>query len=130
VVHLVVRCFGTGAARQVLRLVPPSRSPASSPQGVVAAVERSSRLLHLRNCLTRCITAQEMLRRHGLLVELRIGVQRSRHQFAAHAWLEHHGEVLNDASTVRERYATFDEPVRGEPVAAGRGPAPVATRPP
>lgn len=111
VVHVVLRLAGAAPARRLLGLLPPSRSPAPTPGLVVEAVERSARRLHLGNCLTRSLTAQGMLRRHGLPGELRIGVHRTAGGFAAHAWLEADGEVLNDEPSIGERFTAFDGPM-------------------
>jgi hypothetical protein len=47
-----------------------------------------------RDCLLRSITLAAVLRRAGLLAELCIGIVHV--PFAAHAWVEHEGIVLNE----------------------------------
>lgn len=54
-------------------------------------------------CLQRSFTAFLMLRRRGIPVNLCIGV--SKFNFRAHAWLEHHGLVVNEDPKVRQIYS-------------------------
>lgn len=61
------------------------------------------------NCLQRSVVTVWFLRRRRILGELRIGVRRGADgQLDFHAWVEHDGQVINDHSDVRDRYATFD----------------------
>ena len=59
-------------------------------------------------CLPRSLTLWRMLRNQGIDAELRIGVRRVAGLLDAHAWVEHGGLPLNDASNVAEKYAAFD----------------------
>jgi hypothetical protein len=45
-------------------------------------------------CLEQSLVLYYMLRRQGVPVRFRMGVQA--HPFAAHAWVEYRGQVLND----------------------------------
>lgn len=69
------------------------------------------------NCLERSLVLWWLLRRRGLSSELRIGVRRRPGSPSGagtldfHAWIEHDGAVVNDASDVRARFATFDRPI-------------------
>lgn len=48
-------------------------------------------------CLVRALTLERLLRRHGVeTADVRVGVRRRGDGFAAHAWVEHRGEVLGD----------------------------------
>ncbi|HQZ69993.1 MAG: lasso peptide biosynthesis B2 protein [Anaerolineae bacterium] len=54
-------------------------------------------------CLGRSLGLWWLLRRQGLPAELRIGVRRVADDLAAHAWVEHDGQVLIDtAATVAQ----------------------------
>ena len=61
------------------------------------AVRTASRYYHRRrlDCLPRSLAIYALLRRQGVPATLRIGVKRF--PFAAHAWVECLGEVLDDS---------------------------------
>lgn len=61
------------------------------------AVRTASRYYHRRrlDCLPRSLAVYVLLRRQGVPATLRIGVKRF--PFAAHAWVECLGEVLDDS---------------------------------
>lgn len=63
----------------------------------VEAVRTAGRYYHRRrlNCLPRSLAIYVLLRRRGVPATLRIGVKRF--PFAAHAWVECLGEVLDDS---------------------------------
>lgn len=64
------------------------------------------------NCLQRSVTLWWFLRRRGIVADIRIGVRRaSDGALDFHAWVEHHGEVINDRRDLRRQYATFDRPI-------------------
>ena len=64
---------------------------------VLEAVRTASRYYHRRglDCLPRSLAIYVLLRRQGVPATLRIGVKRF--PFAAHAWVECLGEVLDDS---------------------------------
>jgi hypothetical protein len=62
----------------------------------------------LVSCLPRALALRAMLSRRGLAASVRIGVTRQGETVLAHAWVEHNGQVLNDARDVRERYASLE----------------------
>ena len=62
-------------------------------------------------CLRRSLVLWYLLRRQGIMSELRIGVQRTTGEILAHAWVEYLGSVLNDQQDVRQRYAMFEQPI-------------------
>jgi Transglutaminase-like superfamily len=70
------------------------------------------------NCLKQSLVLWTLLRSQGITTELRIGVQRESEKFAAHAWVEYQGMILNDTNDVRQRFQAFDrsveQPVGGE----------------
>ena len=59
------------------------------------------------NCLSRSLGLLWLLRRNGHDAELRLGVSLAGGTFAAHAWVELAGRVLNDRQDVTARYAPF-----------------------
>lgn len=66
-------------------------------QGTLEAVRTASRYYHRRglDCLPRSLAIYVLLRRQGVPATLRIGVKRF--PFAAHAWVECLGEVIDDS---------------------------------
>lgn len=61
------------------------------------------------NCLKRSLTLWFLLRRHGIISDLRIGVRRHQGEFQAHAWVEYDGQIINDQPTVYEHYGVFEK---------------------
>jgi hypothetical protein len=57
------------------------------------------------NCLSRSLAVLWFLRRHGYTPDLRLGVSLADGTFAAHAWVELNGVVLNDRRDVAKRFA-------------------------
>lgn len=55
------------------------------------------------NCLSRSVALWWMLRRGGVDATLQLGVSLAG-RFAAHAWVEADGQVLNDTQDVTTRY--------------------------
>ncbi len=63
------------------------------------------------NCLKKSLVLWFLLRRQGILSQLRIGVQRDNGEFKAHAWIEYSGMVLNDSPYVHQEFAVFANPI-------------------
>ena len=63
------------------------------------------------NCLSRSLTLWWLLRRHGVAADVRLGVNLAE-GFAAHAWVEWQGQVLNDTPDVSSRYQPLEAPRR------------------
>ena len=62
---------------------------------LVWAVNVASRMVPAVTCLVRALAARWLFANHGYPATVRIGVSRSSENgFAAHAWLEHEGNVL------------------------------------
>lgn len=59
-------------------------------------------------CLPRSLVLWWWLRRLGIGSELRIGVRQESGTFAAHAWIECQGLVLNDTADIHQYFAAFD----------------------
>lgn len=86
---------------------PNSTAESDAPDEVVARLDRlvavaaawyPGRAL----CLERSLVLYDRLRRAGARAELRLGVQAA--PFASHAWLERHGEPLNDVLEHTEQF--------------------------
>lgn len=60
------------------------------------------------NCLTESLATWYLLRRQNIAAELRIGVQKSGEQLAAHAWVEYAGTALRGGAPGHRHYAAFD----------------------
>jgi hypothetical protein len=91
----------------------PDESDLARAQHLVRLVEISvGHNLFRTSCLDRSLALWSLLRRQGIDADLRIGVRKEGAQFGAHAWIEYQGEVLNDTSDVRERFAALSTPVR------------------
>lgn len=61
------------------------------------------------NCLSRSLVLWWQLRRRGLTPGLRLGVSLAGGTFAAHAWVELNGRVLNDRAEVSDRFRPLTE---------------------
>ena len=100
-VAVLVRCLGWQRCQRLL-LARPQRSHclAAAPLSAVMVKLEPNRWYRgpLRaRCLTRSLTLQAILARHGVLAQLRVGVAREGSQLLAHAWLELDGTVLNES---------------------------------
>ncbi|MCX2980392.1 lasso peptide biosynthesis B2 protein [Halieaceae bacterium IMCC14734] len=100
-VALLVRCLGWRRCQRFLLARPQrSRCLAVAPLSAVMPKLEPTRWYRgpLRpRCLTRSLTLQAILARHGVLAEMRVGVARKGSQLFAHAWLEREGTVLNES---------------------------------
>lgn len=62
-------------------------------------------------CLTRSVALGWLLAKRGIPFEIRIGVLLNKGDkagFAAHAWVEHAGVVLNDRQDIAADFSTFE----------------------
>jgi len=59
------------------------------------------------NCLERSLALRWLLRRRGIVTELRIGARKESALFEAHAWIELGGVVLNDPDEAHLHFAPF-----------------------
>ena len=57
------------------------------------------------NCLRRCLSQQQMLKKRGFSAQMHIGVRFEEEQLLAHAWLTIQGKVINDSEDVIDRYS-------------------------
>lgn len=75
-------------------------------------VERTARLvgvaaryeLYRPSCLSQALAAWWLLARRGVVTSVRIGVQKDRRGFSAHAWVERDGMIIMGGADARERY--------------------------
>lgn len=108
-VALSLRLFGFQKTYQWLEV--PASSPKSvSPQKTSDSVDRAARHhpFHRPTCLSRSLVLWYLLRRRGSPAEVRIGVQTTKGHFAAHAWVEQDGQVMNDTPDIGQRYSAID----------------------
>jgi Transglutaminase-like superfamily len=59
-------------------------------------------------CLEESLALWWLLRRQGIICDLRIGVRKEAEKFEAHAWVERGGIALNEPEALHEHYAAFD----------------------
>jgi len=64
------------------------------------------------SCLDRSVFLWFILRQHGIHGDLRIGVANTGDVIDGHAWIEHHGWVLNDRQDIAADFAVL----AGDPV--------------
>jgi hypothetical protein len=96
-------------------LVGNSPNPNSSSQESISRVCRLAQMVNRAaaigffpaNCLVRSLTLWWLLRRRGILGDLRIGVRKTEGEFQAHAWLEYQGKVVNDVAEIARQYSPF-----------------------
>lgn len=57
------------------------------------------------NCLRRCLSQQQLLKKRGFSAKMHIGVRFEDKKLLAHAWLTLQGKVINDNAEVTTRYS-------------------------
>ena len=110
VVFVGLRTIGWARMQRFLdRPSAPVRRSVTEARHLAVLVEAVARRGPIRyNCLQRSVVLWRVMRGRGLEAQLRFGVRKEApgdHRF--HAWVEHAGEVLNDAPHVRERFTMF-----------------------
>ena len=117
VITLLVKSLGLGKTQSwLVRLtsLPISSSPPQSERiwSTVKMVKIATRYHRFwNNCLRESLLLWWLLYRQGIISELRLGVQNQQGQFQAHAWVEYNGYPLNEFEDVRQRFATFNQPI-------------------
>jgi hypothetical protein len=113
-VALWLKLFGFKRVQSLLTrwFAGPARSEVSITQvqriaDIVSVVPR--RIYKPSLCLDRSMTLWALLRQRGIETQLCIGASKSGGSFAAHAWVEYNGTVLNDSRSIRERYVVLTE---------------------
>lgn len=93
------------------------QSPQETHQQALAArrmLETASRYgLARGNCLSKSLVLWHLLRRKGVAANLRVGGRKEDRQFAAHAWVELDGVVINDPDGLRQDFVPFGEKTSG-----------------
>ncbi len=83
--------------------------PTADIDGLIHTSEQVARHHYAAmNCLRRTVAQKMMLARRGISGQVHIGVKKEQAGFAAHAWLSHRGQVLNDTADVTERYVELE----------------------
>lgn len=87
-------------------------------RGLVEAAQRmteaASRYGVVRgNCLSKSIVLWRLLRRAGVPASVRLGGCKEDRQFAAHAWVELDGRVINDPDTTRRFFVPLQRAGNG-----------------
>jgi Transglutaminase-like superfamily len=117
-IAMSLHLLGIGRTQYALaRLCPQAISPSNEPLCLQA--ETTARMVAIAahysqfwaNCLKRSLVLWYLLRRQGIISELRIGVQNEVGKFQAHAWVEYQNIVLNDNQNVRQHFAMFERPI-------------------
>ncbi len=83
-------------------------SPDESAVGrLVWATEAAARhhIIYPMRCLPKALCLRWLLGRHGIAVELRIGVARQGGELSAHAWVERQGCPVGEGPGVGERFS-------------------------
>lgn len=62
------------------------------------------------NCLSISIAAWWLLRRRGVVTQMKFGMTKSGERLLAHAWLEHFGRPVTNEPRLG-RYTVFDSPI-------------------
>lgn len=119
VIRPALRILGLRRTQELLRQITSSwwskvvnSETPSDARRTVAVMQMAARhTFGSPNCLPQSLVCWALLRRRGIESELRIGTRKVGGEFEAHAWVEYQGQVLNDRSDVRERFATFDQAI-------------------
>lgn len=98
------------------------RSPRSNSEPIASQIWTTVRMVKTAakyyqpwaNCLKKSLVLWILLRDRGIRSEIRIGVERESTTFAAHAWVEYQGIVLNDSDDVHQRFQAFDRPLEAK----------------
>ncbi|MFZ1975363.1 MAG: lasso peptide biosynthesis B2 protein [Candidatus Acidiferrales bacterium] len=91
----------------------PTQEATNEPAILIARMQQAAaRNLFIRtNCLEQSLVLCWLLRRHGVVAELRIGARKDSDRFEAHAWVERNSQVLNGASKEHRHFVPFEKPV-------------------
>jgi hypothetical protein len=121
VISVSLRISGFRATQQFLLRFPPLAPPASqggsNPIGHdIERTQLTARMVnavvryawHASTCLEKSLALWWLLRRQGIVSEVRIGARKLGGKFEAHAWVERDGVALNEPQQDHRHYATFD----------------------
>jgi hypothetical protein len=107
-----LKAFGYRRVERSLRRLVPLRPPPLDEDHVARATVRlvlvaAARVPVASTCLSRSLTLWALLRVRGVEGTIRFGLRRAGEEFAAHAWVDHRGQPLNEAADVGERFSTL-----------------------
>jgi Transglutaminase-like superfamily len=113
-----MRVAGFGAWKRVASWVTPARGASGCAEegiSVCAAVVRMQdaaerRLFFRTSCLEHALVLWWLLRRNGIVADIRIGGRKDEGRFAAHAWVEVEGRPVGDVSGEHRHFAPFEGP--------------------
>ncbi|WP_019499452.1 lasso peptide biosynthesis B2 protein [Pseudanabaena sp. PCC 6802] len=117
-VAFCIHLLGMGRTQYaLLKLCPQATS--RSPESLWLQVETTARMVAIAahysqywaNCLKRSLVLWYLLRRQGIVSDLRIGVQQIAGEVQAHAWVEYQNKVLNDRPNIRQHFVPFERPI-------------------
>ena len=119
-IGLGLRMFGFGKVQAMLNASRVTDSCKLAPDAALkialAAVRMVSgaarRGFYRANCLPTSLVLAHLLRRQGIAADLRVGVRKVAGALEAHAWVEHHGQPLNDGMDVHERFPPFVQSIQ------------------
>jgi hypothetical protein len=80
---------------------------------IVQAVARHHPLRS--NCLSQSLVLWSLLRQWGVDSHLRIGVNKQAESFAAHAWVEHRGQILGNDRQWCQQFRALDRLITSGP---------------
>jgi hypothetical protein len=107
---LYLACGNFSALYHKVRAYPIRKAPESiaSAERICAAVDMAC-IWYWKEvqCLQRSSATACLLKRQGAQAHMMIGVQEM--PFKAHAWVEMHGQVVNDKPYMREIYLVLDQ---------------------
>jgi hypothetical protein len=117
-VSFCLHLLGMGRTQYALAKLCP-HTISQSPETLWPQTETTARMVAIAahysqlwtNCLKKSLVLWYLLRRQGIISELRIGVQHEVGKFQAHAWVEYQNIVLNDNQNVRQHFAMFERPI-------------------
>jgi hypothetical protein len=61
------------------------------------------------NCLRRCMVQKSVLQRRGIDCTLVFGVKKTQNTFAAHCWLTHQNQIINDSQDTTSEYVALEK---------------------
>jgi hypothetical protein len=112
VMHVAVRLFNYRALRRWLERLTPAPSQLQNrpaPEATIDALRLATSRVAVHswlpgNCLSRSLALWWLLQRKAIDADIRLGVNTAEGVFAAHAWVESHGLVINDHQKIGDHY--------------------------
>lgn len=109
-----IRLFGF---KKTMRILEPFSKSNNSMKSQPVNIEQYHKLSvltyktgkYLMNCLAVCVSYWVLLRRRGVVTELKFGMTLQDNKLKAHSWLEYNGQPFTDKSDINIKYRPFDE---------------------